>query len=156
MVEKVQYNAFVTRSRGLFEEDRPIFTLLVALEIEDSLGRIAIGEREFLISPPFGASIKQLAYPKWEIPPKTLAKKPFDWMLDEQYHNLQVRWLTDIYSHVQGVILLLPTVNEEIMLYYIIVYHNILYYIISHYVIFCYTMLCYIILYYIILYYIIL
>ena len=93
VVEKVQYNAFVTRSRGLFEEDRPIFTLLVALEIEDSLGRIAIGEREFLISPPFGASIKQLAYPKWEIPPKTLAKKPFDWMLDEQYHNLQVRQL---------------------------------------------------------------
>ncbi len=90
VVEKVQLSSFIARAKGLFEEDRPIFALLVALEVEDSLKRVAIGEREFLISPPFGASIKQLAYPKWEIPPKTSGKKPFDWLLDEQYHNLQV------------------------------------------------------------------
>ena len=67
-----------------------MFALLVALEIEDANNRLEIGEREFLISPPFGAAIKQLSNPNWEIPPKTLAKKPFDWLMDEQYHNLQV------------------------------------------------------------------
>ena len=87
---KVQYNSFMSRARGLFEEDRPLFALLVALEIEDSNNRMDIGEREFLISPPFGAAIKQLSNPEWEIPPKTLVKKPFDWLMDEQYHNFQV------------------------------------------------------------------
>ena len=90
VVAKLQYNSFISRARGLFEEDRLLFALLVALEIEDSNNRIEVGEREFLISPPFGAVIRQLSNPNWEIPPKTLAKKPFDWLMDEQYHNLQV------------------------------------------------------------------
>eukprot|EP00794_Sanderia_malayensis_P000407 gene407-1042_t len=103
VVEKVQFSTFISKARGLFEEDRPIFALLVALEIEDSLGKLSIGDREFLISPPFGAAIKQLAYPKWEIPLKTTGKKPFDWLLDEQYYNLQLLaqyydWFTDTFE----------------------------------------------------------
>ena len=94
----MQYNAFVSRSIGLFEEDRPLFALLVALEIEDSNGKIAVGEREFLISPPFGAAVRQLAYPNWEVPLKTLTKKPFDWLLDEQFHNMQVCFNIFIYG----------------------------------------------------------
>lgn len=90
VVAKVQYNAFISRAKGLFEEDRSLFGLLVALEIEDSNHRLEIGERAFLVSPPFGAAIRQLANPEWEIPAKTLVKKPFDWLMDEQYHNLQV------------------------------------------------------------------
>ena len=67
-----------------------LFALLVALEIEDSNSRIEVGEREYLISPPFGVATKQYYNQNYELPPKTLVKKPFDWLMDEQYHNLQV------------------------------------------------------------------
>ena len=90
VVEKLLQNAFFYFARGLFEEDRPIFTILVALEVEDSVEKLGIGDREFVISPSFGASIKQLVNPNWEAPPKTSGKKPFDWLQDDQYHNLQV------------------------------------------------------------------
>ena len=92
VVAKLQFNSFISRARGLFEEDRLLFALLVALEIEDSNSRIEVGEREFLISPPFGVATKQYVNQNWELPPKTLVKKPFDWLMDEQYHNLQVSY----------------------------------------------------------------
>lgn len=50
------------------------------------------GDREFLIHPSFGAAVKTALQPSAvsEAASRTLAKKPFDWLLDEQYSNLQV------------------------------------------------------------------
>ena len=57
------------------------------------------GDREFLIHPSFGSAVKTALQPSAvsEAASRTLAKKPFDWLLDEQYSNLQVRlfvWLS--------------------------------------------------------------
>ena len=51
------------------------------------------GDREFLIHPSFGAAVKTALQPSAvsEAASRTLAKKPFDWLLDEQYSYLQVR-----------------------------------------------------------------
>jgi dynein heavy chain len=53
-----------------------------------------LGEREFAISPIYGSLVMQAINNKpinehkfWTY------KKPFDWMLDEQYLNLQVQYL---------------------------------------------------------------
>ena len=66
------------------------FTLF--LQVEDSSGRVGPGDREFLIHPSFGAAVKTALQPSVvsEAASRTLAKKPFDWLLDEQYSNLQV------------------------------------------------------------------
>ena len=50
------------------------------------------GDREFLIHPSFGAAVKTALQPSAvsEAASRTLAKKPFDWLLDEQYSYLQV------------------------------------------------------------------
>ena len=50
------------------------------------------GDREFLIHPSFGAAVKTAlqASALSEAASRTLSKKPFDWLLDEQYSNLQV------------------------------------------------------------------
>ena len=50
------------------------------------------GDREFLIHPSYGAAVKTALQPTAvsEAASRTLAKKPFDWLLDEQYSNLQV------------------------------------------------------------------
>lgn len=56
------------------------------------------GDREFLIHPSFGAAVKTALQPSAvsEAASRTLAKKPFDWLLDEQYSNLQVRLLVGV------------------------------------------------------------
>ena len=53
------------------------------------------GDREFLIHPSYGAAVKTALQPTAvsETASRTLAKKPFDWLLDEQYSNLQVSQL---------------------------------------------------------------
>ena len=53
------------------------------------------GDREFLIHPSFGAAVKTALQPSAvsEAASRTQAKKPFDWLLDEQYSHLQVRFL---------------------------------------------------------------
>ena len=58
------------------------------------------GDREFLIHPSFGAAVKTALQPSAvsEAASRTLAKKPFDWLLDEQYSNLQVSILWSISS----------------------------------------------------------
>ena len=65
--------------------------ILIIKKIEASSDRLKLGEREFIISPLFGANYvhtitgKQYTEHKlWQI------KKSFDWMLDEQFLNLQV------------------------------------------------------------------
>ena len=61
--------------------------------MEDSCGRVNIGDREFLIHPLYGAAVKTavcqsaLSTSQAKI---INAKKPFDWMTDEQYNALQV------------------------------------------------------------------
>jgi dynein heavy chain len=50
------------------------------------------GEKEFIISPLFGAMVIQTLTNKSISEHKLwAAKKPFDWMSDEQFLNLQVR-----------------------------------------------------------------
>lgn len=54
------------------------------------------GDREFLIHPSFGAAVKTALQPSAmsEAASRTLSKKPFDWLLDEQYSYLQVSALS--------------------------------------------------------------
>ncbi|WAR07684.1 DYHG-like protein [Mya arenaria] len=92
VLEKVTTHAYYYTARALMEKDRFIYALALALEVEDSMGRIGIGEREFLISPDY-SSVVMLSL--GHIQPNqenkiTQAKKPFDWMTDDQFHNLQV------------------------------------------------------------------
>jgi len=105
VVERMTQSAFYTSARALFERDRPLFSLLCALEVEDSSGRVGPGDREFLIHPSFGAAVKTALQPSAvsEAASRTLAKKPFDWLLDEQYSNLQLlvghfEWFQDAFD----------------------------------------------------------
>lgn len=60
--------------------------------MEDSAGRIGPGDREFIIQPTFGAAVKTALNPGIisDAVSRTVCKKPFDWMGDEQFANLQV------------------------------------------------------------------
>ena len=50
------------------------------------------GEKEFIISPIFGAFVGQSLTNKQMVEHKLWgSKKPFDWMSEEQYLNLQVK-----------------------------------------------------------------
>lgn len=75
-------------------------------QIEDSLGRLGLGEREFLISPSFG-SVTMTAAGKVQPPDSKFvsAKKPFDWMTDDQFNNLQILaihydWFQDMFDRM--------------------------------------------------------
>lgn len=61
-------------------------------QVEDAANRLSAGDREFLIHPTYGATVKAALNPILvsESASRTQGKKPFDWMLDEQYSNLQV------------------------------------------------------------------
>jgi hypothetical protein len=73
------------------EHDRKVFAILLSIEIEAAAGRLRTGEREFIISPIYGATIIQTLTNKQMTEHKCwAAKKPFDWMTDEQFLNLQV------------------------------------------------------------------
>lgn len=69
-----------------------MFLLTLLSQLEDSAGRVGIGEREFLISPVLGSAtmtaLKQTEGPLSSAAAQT--KKPFDWMQDEQFNNLQL------------------------------------------------------------------
>lgn len=105
VVERLTQSAFYTSARALFERDRPLFSLLCAVEVEDSSGRVGPGDREFLIHPSFGAAVKTALQPSAvsEAASRTQAKKPFDWLLDEQYSYLQLlaghfEWFQDAFD----------------------------------------------------------
>lgn len=81
---------FTCLSRLMNESDRKVFAILLSMEIEASAGRLRAGEREFLISPVYGAMVMQAITNKqftdhrhWQ------SKKPFDWMSEDQFLNLQ-------------------------------------------------------------------
>lgn len=72
------------------ESDRKVFAILLSMEIEASSGRLRVGEREFLISPIYGALLMQAITNKQMTDHKHWqAKKPFDWMSEDQFQNLQ-------------------------------------------------------------------
>ena len=61
--------------------------------MEDSGKKIHPGEKEFIISPSYGAAIMQALTNKQMVDHKYWSyKKPFDWMSDEQFVNLQVKF----------------------------------------------------------------
>ncbi|XP_063775387.1 uncharacterized protein LOC134910927 [Pseudophryne corroboree] len=89
VVSCVTSNIFSYIARSLLEEDRMVYTLLVALEVEESLGRIGPGEREFIISPELCVAVLQGAASKvYEA--RQQAKNPFEWMSEEQFKNVQI------------------------------------------------------------------
>ncbi|XP_077977225.1 dynein axonemal heavy chain 8-like isoform X3 [Glandiceps talaboti] len=106
VVDRLTYAAYTTTAKGLLERDKIIYSILLALEVEDSEGNLGPGEREFLVSPNFGSSVMQ-AIGKM-VPPEhriSQAKKPFDWMLDEQFHNLQIlavhyEWFQEMFERM--------------------------------------------------------
>ena len=53
------------------------------------LGNVNAGEREFLISPEYGHSVMN-AMGCHVSESRSQVKKAFDWMSEEQFHNLQV------------------------------------------------------------------
>ncbi|KAK6187606.1 hypothetical protein SNE40_005595 [Patella caerulea] len=105
VIEKITNSAFFTTARGLLERDRQIYALLLAIEIEESHGHVGPGEREFVISPNFG-SVVMSALNTNQLDTKILqAKKPFDWMTDDQFHNLQVlathfEWFQEMFDRM--------------------------------------------------------
>jgi len=60
--------------------------------VEDSSNRLSAGDREFLIHPSYGATVKAALNPIQvsDSASRFQGKKPFDWMHDEQFANLQV------------------------------------------------------------------
>lgn len=105
VVERLTQSSFYTTARALFERDRLLFALLCALEVEDSSGRVGPGDREFLIHPSFGAAVKTALQPSVvsETTSRAFTKKPFDWLLDEQFTNLQLlahhyEWFQDAFD----------------------------------------------------------
>lgn len=60
-------------------------------QVEDSLGNIGPGEREFLVSPNYSSVVMtKLGFTQPPDSKIVQMKKPFDWMHDDQFHNLQV------------------------------------------------------------------
>ena len=60
-------------------------------QVEESHGSVGPGEREYLVSPNY-SSVVMSAMGYIQPPDSRIvqAKKPFDWMTDDQFHNLQV------------------------------------------------------------------
>ena len=84
------------------------------MQLEDCRGKVGLGEREFLISATFGSatltSIGRVLGPDNKV---IQSRKCFDWMLDEQFANLQ---LTAIHFPVLGYSL--PGIRLFISRYY--------------------------------------
>ncbi|XP_053397319.1 dynein axonemal heavy chain 5-like isoform X6 [Mercenaria mercenaria] len=107
VLEKVTSSAYYYTARGLFERDRFIFALLLAIEVEDSLDRLGPGEREFLISPDYSSVVMLSLGHIQQSQENKIAqtKKPFDWMTDDQFHNLQVlathfEWFQEMFDRM--------------------------------------------------------
>ncbi|KAM4694307.1 uncharacterized protein O3C94_004765 [Discoglossus pictus] len=89
VVTLVTSNIFSYISRSLLEKDRMVYALLVAFEVEQTLGRVSPGEKEFAISPELCvATMQRLGSKASET--RQQAKNPFDWMTEEQFKNVQI------------------------------------------------------------------
>jgi dynein heavy chain, axonemal len=75
----------------LTEHDKKVYAILLAMEIEAFSDRINPGEKEFIVSPSYCASMMQTTTGKQMVDHKHYGtKKPFDWMSEDQFANLQV------------------------------------------------------------------
>ena len=80
--------------------------LILVLQIEDAAGHINLGEREYVVSPQFGALTMSAHHPNKGVDRRVSeAKKPFDWMTDEQFHCLQLLaqnydWFLDMFERL--------------------------------------------------------
>jgi dynein heavy chain len=89
VINKITQSVFNCIGRVLSEPDRRIFAILLAFEIESAAGRLRVGEREFIISPTYGAMLVQTLTGKPVVESRLWgSKKPFDWMSEDQYLNL--------------------------------------------------------------------
>ena len=90
VINKLTHTVFNCVSRILTEADRKLFSILLSMEIEAAAGRLRVGEREFVISPLYGSYFIQTVTNKQISDSKLWSnKKPFDWMTEEQFLNLQ-------------------------------------------------------------------
>ncbi|XP_056421918.1 uncharacterized protein LOC130362045 isoform X2 [Hyla sarda] len=104
IVACVTSNIFSYTSRSLLEKDRMVYALLVAFEVEDSLGRIKPGEREFIFSPELCVTVLKRLNSKMS-ESRQQAKNPFDWMSEEQFKNVQILatyydWFGDLFDRM--------------------------------------------------------
>ncbi|KAG2467824.1 DYH8 protein, partial [Polypterus senegalus] len=90
IVDRVTYNIFCYVGKYLLEKDRIIYSLLLALEMETSLGHISPGMVEFIFSPDLCSEVMKAIGAKTS-EARQQAKNPFDWMTDEQFKNVQVK-----------------------------------------------------------------
>ncbi|XP_044146080.1 dynein axonemal heavy chain 5-like isoform X2 [Bufo gargarizans] len=104
IVACVTSNIFSYISRSLLEKDRMVYALIVAFEVEESLGRIRAGEREFIMSPELRVTVLQRMNSKMS-ESRQQAKNPFDWMSEEQFKNVQILaiyfdWFGDLFDRM--------------------------------------------------------
>ncbi|CAH2249077.1 dynein gamma chain, flagellar outer arm-like [Pelobates cultripes] len=104
VVNCVTGNIFSYISRSLLEKDRMVYALLVAFEVESSLGRVMRGEREFVLSPDICVTVLQRLGSKAS-ESRQQAKNPFDWMTEEQFKNVQILatyydWFSDLFDRM--------------------------------------------------------
>ncbi|XP_055889445.1 dynein axonemal heavy chain 8-like isoform X4 [Biomphalaria glabrata] len=105
VIDRLTYSSFLTAARGLLERDRVVFALLLAIEVEDSLGNVGPGEREFVISPNFSSVVMSAMGSNNTDSHIMQVKKSFDWMTDDQFHNLQILathfdWFRDMFDRM--------------------------------------------------------
>ncbi|XP_030850579.1 dynein heavy chain 8, axonemal isoform X3 [Strongylocentrotus purpuratus] len=106
VVERLTYNAFQATARSLLERDRHIYSVFLAMEVEDSIGNVGYGEREYVISPQLGsATMSGLGLSAPSDHRVCQIRKPFDWMLDDQFHSLQslainFEWFQDMFERM--------------------------------------------------------
>ncbi|CAF3351101.1 unnamed protein product [Rotaria sp. Silwood1] len=98
VMTEITKNAFITIYRTLNDRDRRVFAIYFAMEIESFNRRqnqqldsnIPTGEREFIISPTWAIALLQKRGARLPNEHRFWSyKKPFDWMTDEAYQNLQ-------------------------------------------------------------------
>ncbi|XP_068137634.1 dynein axonemal heavy chain 5-like isoform X2 [Hyperolius riggenbachi] len=104
VVAHLTSNIFSYISRSLLERDRMVYALLTVFEVEESHGRIRPGEREFIISPELCAAVLQGMGCKVS-ESRQQAKNPFDWMIEEQFTNVQILatyfdWFGDLFDRM--------------------------------------------------------
>ncbi|XP_077343463.1 dynein axonemal heavy chain 5-like [Lithobates pipiens] len=95
-------NIFSYISKSLLERDRMVYALLTAFEVEQSLGRIRPGEREFFILPDLCGAVLQGSKVSES---RQQAKNPFDWLSEEHFKNVQILathfdWFGDLFDRM--------------------------------------------------------
>ena len=78
-------------------------------QIEDSKGNVGVGEREYLVAPSYGSIVMTaLADNPAANDSRSQEKKPFDWMTDDQFTNLQIlaihyEWFQEMFDRMSKV-----------------------------------------------------